>query len=469
VRRVATASGGELRVVDLGEDGEGGISVQRASSAAAPDARVYVDAATDAVALALDGAEVGGVPAGEQRSLYLPAGAWRLGARRGGVESAVARELAAGRRYAWTPGAGRAYAIDYERYGPAFLGDKGETPTPRSARGLELFEVRTDFAFEPFPDQVRTAFGTATTRSRLGLGAVAPREEVVAGYDALLARAKEALSEDALAALEVRLPKVDRATLSDLDLGLAEGLLDEALGDREAAEDRYTDAIAFAPDDARLLSLRGRVRSALGRIDGAREDLEAAVAKDPSLEAALAPAIAEAKAAIERREAAQRKAAEDAAAAEKRELRDEARRRVDAVPEDTSDLEARARKALPAEVIATFLDLLHGRKAGGDGPRAEARLLTLGGALGLLEPEARAPTDFYAAAIDADASYADVHALQAAEWISLNDEDAARELETASRLAPEKAEAWRPLLERERAKAEERRKLLEPPKEEGGE
>jgi hypothetical protein len=208
------------------------------------------------------------------------------------------------------------------------------------------------------------------------------------------------------------------------------------------------------------------VRSALGRIDGAREDLEAAVAADPSLGPSLEPAIAEVKAAIERREAAQQRAADEAAAAEERERLEAAEKRVAAVEEDTGALEAAARKAFPAEVVPTFLDLLRGRKAAADGPRAKARLYALSGALGVLDGRPDGPRSDYEAAVAADSTYAGVFALRAADRAaSLDPGGAVESLETAIRLAPGDAATLTPLLERERAEAEELRKTTEPPKE----
>ncbi|HVY60362.1 MAG TPA: tetratricopeptide repeat protein [Planctomycetota bacterium] len=421
--RVESGPAGEVRVVDLGS---AGVALQPASTLEPPTARLFVDDASDAsMTVRLAGLEVARLDPGEQRCLWLPPGAWSLSAARdGAAPSTLSAEVVAGKRYCWTPERRREYVIEHQRYGPLFFG--GSHPRePERARGLAFFEVPTDYAFEPFPDTVKSQFGMGTEKTRLVLGE--PGEP---------------------------------AAESDVDRALPLGAEQDAAGDLEAAEATYSTGIAFAPSRAALWRARGLVRARLeGRASDAKDDLEKALSLDAGLAAELQPRIAELAKAVEAARAEEERKAKEAAEAAAKERRELAAALIAAVPEDPAPTLELARAKLAPEAAKSLAALLAEVRAAKGAEVPEARRLALAGLLAEVkreagEADAPDPTPLYDGAIELAEGDALGYRLRGLYRAELELHGFAREdLEKALELDPAGQADLAPIAAREKAAA----------------
>jgi len=144
------------------EVADGEITAQVSPRFVPPDSVLFVDnATTEAIELELDGRLLPKVAPGAQLRVNLCSGKRSLRA----AGEKVTAELAAGKRYAWSPRAAREYLVERKAYG----GKGGAAPASEVLKQTGVFAVKTDYAFVPFPDSA-----PAGMRTRLALGRALP-------------------------------------------------------------------------------------------------------------------------------------------------------------------------------------------------------------------------------------------------------------------------------------------------------
>jgi tetratricopeptide (TPR) repeat protein len=141
--------------------------------------------------------------------------------------------------------------------------------------------------------------------SRLQLDAAGPvAEDLRKEIDAVAAAADAELPAAQRDALRARIPPAG-APVSDLDLWIAQATLALARSDFDAAIAACDAYLAFVPEEAIALKLRGLARAGAKHWADAADDLAAALQREPAWETELSPRLAACrKAAAEQEERA---------------------------------------------------------------------------------------------------------------------------------------------------------------------
>jgi serine/threonine-protein kinase len=271
---------GAFRLVTLGDREH---VLEAASAASEPTAELFADNPYEQpMALLVDGVPVvDALPGGEQERLHLAPGLHELVAT-GPRPSHLREQLRAGGRYAYTPGGNREYVIDEQLYGSPMAG--GHAAEPRSFRGLDFFEISTDFAFEDFPSTIRgNVFSGDLRKSRLARGEAGPTlEQVLHDLDELEQRARLTLPEDAIDRFHARAPVRDREKATDREYLLARAAFHLEEGSLGEAESCCETLLAFNACDAAALLFLGRSKGGFSdAVDLESEEFKKVVAAHP--------------------------------------------------------------------------------------------------------------------------------------------------------------------------------------------
>ncbi|MDQ7779164.1 MAG: tetratricopeptide repeat protein [Planctomycetota bacterium] len=155
----------------LVQEGDAEYTLADQGDATIADATVYIDNELGREArFMVDGLELMALPAGALTTVRMQPEWCQLDVtdEDGEVLDGTKAKLSGGSRYVFNPQALASYAIDTEEYGVMPIQGGGGTDALRYIIGKKLFEVETDFCFEPFPAAVDMGQGQwSVTKTRL--------------------------------------------------------------------------------------------------------------------------------------------------------------------------------------------------------------------------------------------------------------------------------------------------------------